>query len=457
MKQDDKSRYVGACWQAIQGLRRRRVTRIASKQAPPKDRSHLTAHGFALIITLSLLSLLVLAVLALSAMTKVSSQIAAVSIYQIQARQNALLGLQVGLSDLQRHAGDDWRLTGMAGITGIAANAANSTRHWCGVWEQGNGTFVAWLTSGAQATGSAAMQSGVTTVALIGGNTVGAAAANSEHVIAGKIPLRLTDTLAAPGVATMVGSYAYLVLDEGGKICAYAPAGQLSLPGVKPRLTSTVPTSAAGKLATALNLYAGKLPAVLSYEQLSLLPTPAAALTPSVLQDNFHHVTLTTRTLMGSPYFAGNLNLNTTSTIVWRSVLETYNATPGAVILSPANLTAQGNALGNGLAATTLGKGANSPFSTVNGFGAYLATLFPLTSSPNYGQIMDAIGPLLSVRSDTFRIRGYGEVLNPSDAAKVEATSYCEAIVQRTPNLAPNGLGRKFVIIGFRWLRPNDI
>ena len=427
------------------------------KQAPTKDRSHLAEPGFALIITLSLLSLLVLAVLALSALSRINAQIATVSVYQTQARQNALLGFQVGLSDLQRQAGDDRRLTGMAGITCIAAKAANNTRHWCGVWEQGSGTFVAWLTSGAQASGSAAVQSGVTSVALIGGNTVGAAAANSEPVIAGKIPLVLTDTLAAPGVATVVGSYAYLVLDEGVKISAYAPAGQLSLPGVTPLLTSTLPTSAAGKLAAALNSYAGKLPAVLSYEQLSLLPTPAAALTPSVLQDNFHHVTLTARTLAGSQYFAGNLNLNTTSTIVWRSVLETYNATPGAVLISPANLTAKGNALGNGFAATALGKGANSPFSTVNDFGAYLATFFPLTSSPNFEQIMAALGSLLSVRSDTFRIRGYGEVLNPSDAAKVEAISYCEAIVQRTPDLAPNGLGRKFVIIGFRWLGPNDI
>ena len=457
MKQDDKSRYVGACWQAIQGLRRRRVTRIACKQAPPKDRSHLTAHGFALIITLSLLSLLVLAVLALSALSRINAQIATVSVYQTQARQNALLGFQVGLSDLQRQAGDDRRLTGMAGITGIAANAANNTRHWCGVWEQGSGTFVAWLTSGAQASGSAAVQSGVTSVALIGGNTVGAAAANSEPVIAGKIPLVLTDTLVAPGVATVVGSYAYVVLDEGVKISAYAPASQLSLPGVKPLLTSTGPSSAAGKLAAALNSYAGKLPAVLSYEQLSLLPTPAAALTPSVLQDNFHHVTLTARTLSGGQDFAGNLNLNTTSTIVWRSVLETYNATPGAVLISPANLTAKGNALGNGFAATTLGKGAHAPFTTVNDFGVYLATLFPLTSLPSYGQIMEALGPLLSVRSDTFRIRGYGEVLNPSDAAKIEAISYCEAIIQRTPGLAPNGLGRKFVIIGFRWLGPSDI
>lgn len=89
--------------------------------------------GFALIITLSLLSLLVLAVLALSALVRINGQVAAAGVYLVQARQNALLGLSVGLSDLQRHAGDGTRITGMAGITGIGPGAANTTRHWCGV------------------------------------------------------------------------------------------------------------------------------------------------------------------------------------------------------------------------------------------------------------------------------------------------------------------------------------
>jgi hypothetical protein len=457
MKRHEKYRHVGAGLQAIQSMLRRRVTRFACQPAPAKDRSHLADHGFALILTLSLLSLLVLAVLALSALTKISSQIATVAVYQTQARQNALLGLQVGLRDLQRHAGVDARVTGMAGVTGIPAHAANGTRHWCGVWAQSDGAFVAWLASGAQAGGVAALQGGLGAVELVGDNTVGAAAANSEHVIAGKIPLVNVDAPGAPGAASVVGAYAYLVLDEGVKLSAYAPSGLLSLPGVRPILTSTAPTSAAGKLATALNSYAARLPAVLTYEQLCLLPSPVAPLTPSVLQDNFHHVTLTSQNVAGAQFVTGSININTNSTIVWRSVLETYNSIPGVVTIPQASLSTKGSAMGNGLAASNLGKAANSPFMRVDDFVAYLAGHFPITGSPTAGQIMEAIRPLLTVRSDTFRIRGYGEAFNSADPAKIEARAYCEAVVQRTTGLASNGLGRKFIILTFRWLGPGDL
>jgi Tfp pilus assembly protein PilX len=74
--------------------------------------------GFALVITLVLLALLVLAVFALSALTKVGSEMSSASVYQTQARQNASLALSVAVGELQRHAGDDTRITGMAGITG---------------------------------------------------------------------------------------------------------------------------------------------------------------------------------------------------------------------------------------------------------------------------------------------------------------------------------------------------
>ncbi len=429
------------------------ATQAAARLSAPQAKQR----GFALIITLTLLALLALTVFALSALNRVSAQIATIAVYQMQARQNALLGLNLGLGELQQQAGDDARLTGMAGLTGISALAGNSTRHWCGVWEQGTGAFVGWLASGAQTTSTAAVQSGLSVVELVGPNTVGAAAANSEHSIAGKIPLWRTDTAAAPGSATLVGNYAYLVIDEGVKITAYAPDALLRVAGLRPVLTSTVPTSAAGKLAAALAAYAGKLPGIISYEQLSLLPTPNAALTPSVLQDNFNHVTLTNRTLSGSDYFSGSLNLNTTSTIFWRSVLETYNTAPGVVPITSSNLTAKGNALGNGLAATNLGKMVNGPFSSPANFSAYLATIFPLTGSPTYIQIMAVLGPLLTVRSDTFRIRAYGEAVNSLATVPVEARAVCEAIVQRTPLAAPNGLGRKFVLIDFRWLGPNDL
>ena len=410
--------------------------------------------GFALVITLVLLALLVLAVFALSALTKVSSEMAHSSVYQTQARQNAQLALDVALGELQRHAGDDTRITGMAGITGIAGNPNASTRYWCGVWRN-DGTFVTWLTSGAVNATSA----GPDTVELISTNTVGPAASTSanvekEHVIAGRVPILLTGSLASPGTPVRTGNYAYVVMDEGIKIGAYAPPGQQALPGVVPVIGSSMLTNQL-KLRTALDNNTATLPAILTYEQLGLL----SAVTPSVLQDCFHYVTLTPRFVSGNQYFSGMININTSSTLVWRSLLDTYNAVPG--VTPVASVTSRGNSLGNNFASTTAGKPANSPFTSTVGFATYLATIFPITGSPSFTQIMTAIGPTLTVRSDTFRIRAYGEALNPvpepgQTVGKVEATAYCEAVVQRTPQTMP-GFGRRFVITYFRWLGPDDI
>ena len=86
--------------------------------------------------------------------------------------------------------------------------------------------------------------------------------------------------------------------------------------------------------------------------------------------------------------------------------------------------------------------------------------------------ILQAIGPSISVRSDTFRIRAYGESVDPN-TGKVKARAYCEAVVQRTPQYTdPTNppeqdstaltktnatCGRKFIITSFRWLSPNEI
>ncbi len=407
--------------------------------------------GFALIITLSLLALLVLAVLALSSLTRINSQVAAAAVQQTQARQNAQLALNFALGELQRHAGDDTRLTGMAGITGIAVNQNASTRYWCGIWRN-DGSFVTWLTSGAVNSTSA----GTDTVELISANTVGSAASTSanvdkEHVIAGRLPIVVASTANSPGAAVTVGNYAYLVTDEGTKVGAYAPAAKRVIPAIAPIIgPSMLPNQQ--KLKAAIDANAAVLPGVLSYEQLGLL----APVTPSVLQDCFHYVALTPLSVFGNQYASGVINLNTSSTQVWRCLLDTYNTVPGATTIVPGTVTSKGNLLGNNFAGATAGKPANGPFTSIVGFTTYLATIFPLTGMPNFNQIMSAIGPLLVVRSDTFRIRGYGDAVNAIDPTKIEATAYCEAIVQRTPELMP-GFGRRFVIVSFRWLGPDDI
>jgi hypothetical protein len=87
--------------------------------------------------------------------------------------------------------------------------------------------------------------------------------------------------------------------------------------------------------------------------------------------------------------------------------------------------------------------------------------------------ILTALGPLITVRSDTFLIRCYGDAADPLTGA-VEGRAWCEAVVQRVPDYvdasgnAPDALpaalnavngafGRRYEIVAFRWLGPDDI
>ncbi|SHJ93793.1 hypothetical protein SAMN02745181_2824 [Rubritalea squalenifaciens DSM 18772] len=90
--------------------------------------------------------------------------------------------------------------------------------------------------------------------------------------------------------------------------------------------------------------------------------------------------------------------------------------------------------------------------------------------APGYlmqADILQPLAPSMSSRSDTFRIRAYGNALDST--GKVAAEAWCEAIVQRSPEpLTPdesginpaqstNDLGRKFHIISFKWLHKDEI
>jgi hypothetical protein len=94
--------------------------------------------------------------------------------------------------------------------------------------------------------------------------------------------------------------------------------------------------------------------------------------------------------------------------------------------------------------------------------------------APGYltqGDILSAVGPVVAVRSDTFRIRSYGEALDPE--SKIIARAWCEAVVQRQPEFvdpsdAPEtatdalkdinkAFGRRFVVTSFRWLGKEEV
>ncbi|WP_309384381.1 hypothetical protein [Cerasicoccus frondis] len=94
------------------------------------------------------------------------------------------------------------------------------------------------------------------------------------------------------------------------------------------------------------------------------------------------------------------------------------------------------------------------------------------------GDLLAPLAPILSVRSDTFIIRSYGETVDPY-THEIKAKAWCEAVVQRIPeyieSTAPDGteqepwiapellsnenqnFGRRFKILSFRWLQSNDV
>ncbi|WP_309396808.1 hypothetical protein [Cerasicoccus maritimus] len=88
------------------------------------------------------------------------------------------------------------------------------------------------------------------------------------------------------------------------------------------------------------------------------------------------------------------------------------------------------------------------------------------------GDVLSAIGPSLSARSDTFRIRAYGDSTNAL-TGEVDSRAWCEAIVQRLPDYVDGGnlpyesgtnlssdnetFGRRYAIVSFRWLTPDEI
>lgn len=115
-------------------------------------------------------------------------------------------------------------------------------------------------------------------------------------------------------------------------------------------------------------------------------------------------------------------------------------------------------------AATTTGAFSNVPAGATQGTG------FP--GQLLQSDVLQALSPFMTVRSDTFTIRAYGEARNPS-TGEITAKAWCEAVVQRFPDpvksasnaksplqelaLPSSPFGRSFSIISFRWLHPAEI
>lgn len=393
--------------------------------------------GFALVITVLLLGLLVLVVYCLSVLSRVGTDISASGTYQTQARQNALLGLSQAVGGLQRYAAEDDVITGMAGITGVPEGANQPARHWCGVWDR-NGQFFCWLASGESGpivpglTGSDAL-------ALVGSGSVGADGSDREHVRTLLLPVTV-NTRDRNDVA--LGRYAWWVGDEGVKLSAVLPNEKHGID----ELVTLAPD--APLLANAL-----------TYEQVGLVPaTVSAAVLAGQLRSSFHAMGRTHTGLVGAVPVAGRLNINSNSARYWRGVAATYNRLKpsSAAAISP---TGFGLWMRDHvpLADPGAAKAANAPYPSVDLFLNSEALAGGLQN--NGGSLLvfgDVMRPWLTVRSDTFRVRAYGEAFNPSDATRVESAAWCEAIVQRLKDDPGSSKGR-FVVIYFRWLGAEDL
>ncbi|WP_269524544.1 hypothetical protein [Coraliomargarita parva] len=88
------------------------------------------------------------------------------------------------------------------------------------------------------------------------------------------------------------------------------------------------------------------------------------------------------------------------------------------------------------------------------------------------GDLLQALAPYMSVRSDTFKIRSVGQVRNPV-TDKLVSEVWCEAVVQRLPDPVVDSsstgdmdeelanpssrFGRRFEIVDFRWLEGSSV
>ncbi len=406
--------------------------------------------GFALVITLTLVALLVLAVFALTALGRINSRIAESASQQTVARQNALLAFDVAFGALQRQAGPDARVTGMAGVSG--ERAQSTFRQWAGVW---NGTpSPMWLVSGAKDAATPGLSGSWLT--MVGSGSVGnpTDTTDQERIEVGLIDLPGND---ARGFSAKTGRMAYWVGDEGVKVSAVISDDEVQWSGasrVSIRPNFRILVSTAYDPAAPINAR------VLSLEQLKVRVS-GFSLGPS-----FHSLTRTHYALARTgtndtpppgPYVVGAFNVNTTSEAAWRALLEFPDSDhPALGLTAPRSLSAARQI-------RELIAARGRPFDSVDdlinstiiqqAFDAALPKITIITQIDFFNELR----PILTTRSDTFRIRAYGDVLDPLDHATVRASAWCEAIVQRTPEMTSDGRGRRFRVSYFRWLGPGDI
>ncbi|MBC8038973.1 MAG: hypothetical protein H7Y06_00355 [Opitutaceae bacterium] len=112
-----------------------------------------------------------------------------------------------------------------------------------------------------------------------------------------------------------------------------------------------------------------------------------------------------------------------------------------------------------------------------DGVGATFDTAIGMPGYLMQQDIIQATSAAMTARSDTFVIRTYGEAVNPA-TGEVQGKAWAEAVLQRLPDFVDPSLpaetdlstapattakttneifGRRFQVVGFRWLSPDDL
>ncbi len=102
--------------------------------------------GFALIATLTLMMLLAMLAVAIMATAASQNRIALQTMLQAEARQQALVGLDAAIGELQVELGPDQRVTASSGILG--KNEGSQAQHLLGVWNSWDGPIYGRSKSG---------------------------------------------------------------------------------------------------------------------------------------------------------------------------------------------------------------------------------------------------------------------------------------------------------------------
>lgn len=186
--------------------------------------------GFALLITLTLLAFVVLLLVGLGTYTRVETAIAGNMQRQAEAREHALLGLNVALEQLQRHAGPDTRATATAENF---PEVNRQKRHYTGIWNAAPASAtepmegetpatptapIAWLASGAETSAGidiTATVASARSVVLVGAKTDGSG--SGDETVAELQDVTAPGVPGAPTGATPIGRYAWWIGDQGVK------------------------------------------------------------------------------------------------------------------------------------------------------------------------------------------------------------------------------------------------